>query len=337
MKKIPCKTTAKSPANIAFIKYWGKADDRLTIANNNNISMNIDHCYTVTTVEFSPKYKKDEVRIKFFGRDFQEVGGSQLDRVINHVNRFRKLNNCKLKVKIWSKNSFPSDAGIAASASAFSALTKALIGSFRMKVSQKRLSILTRLAGSGSACRSVIDGFAEWKAGKNSGSSYAIQLAPENHWGLADLVVVVKNEKKEFSSLHGHALAQTSPFYLKRQELLKKRTRLVEKAIKRRDLMLLGKCIEEEAIEMHMIAMTARQPIFYWNEGTMEIIRFLYQIRKEGLFGFFTIDAGPNVHIICHQRDMEKINRRVKKLKNVVFTIKNKPCVGSRLIKKHLF
>jgi diphosphomevalonate decarboxylase len=331
------KATAKSPANIAFIKYWGKADNKLTIPNNNSISMNIDRCYTITTVEFSPKYKNDEVKIKFFGEDFRKVSGSQFDRVINHVNRFRRLNNCRLKVKILSENSFPSDAGIAASASAFSALTKALIASFQMKVSQRELSIWTRLAGSGSACRSVIDGFAEWKAGKDNNSSYAIQLAPENYWPLADLVVVVKNEKKEFSSLHGHALAQTSPFYPKRQQLLKKRTRLVKKAIKERDLILLGKCIEEEAVEMHMIAMTAKQPIFYWNEGTMEVIRFLYQIRKKDLFGFFTIDAGPNVHIICHQKDIEKINRRVKRLKNVIFTIKNKPCVGSRLIKKHLF
>ncbi len=336
MKKI-FKATAKSPANIAFIKYWGKANNRLTIANNDSISMNINSCYTVTTVDFSSKYEKDEVKIKFFGNDFQEASGSQFDRVIGHIERFRKLNNCKLKAKVWSKNSFPSDAGIAASASAFSALTKALIGFFQMKVNSKKLSILTRLAGSGSACRSVIDGFAEWKTGKDSDSSYAIQLAAENYWSLADLVVVVREEKKEFSSLHGHALASTSPFYSKRQELLKKRTRLVKKAIKKRDLMLLGKCIEEEAVEMHMIAMTARQPIFYWNEGTMEIIRFLYQIRKKGLFGFFTIDAGPNVHIICHQKDMEKINRRVKKLKNIVFTIKNKPCIGARLRKKHLF
>lgn len=337
MKKKSYKATAKSPANIAFIKYWGKANDEETLPVNNSISMNIDSCYTITTVEFSPKFKEDEVQIKFFKGKFKKVTGLQFERVINQVNRFRRLKNCDLKVKVWSENSFPSDAGIAASASGFSALTKALAGAFRMKIGLKKLSILTRLAGSGSACRSVIDGFVEWKAGKDSDSSYAVQIAPKEYWDLGDLVVVVKDEKKEFSSLEGHALAQTSPFYPKRQELLKKRINMVKKAIREKDFLLLGKCIEEEAVEMHMIAMTARQPIFYWNEGTMEVIHFLFQIRKNNLFGFFTIDAGPNVHVICLQKDIDKIDNEVKKLKNVIFTIKNKPGIGARLITAHLF
>jgi len=69
----------------------------------------------------------------------------------------------------------------------------------------------------------------------------------------------------------------------------------------------------------------------------MEVIHFLRQIRKNGLLGYFTIDAGPNVHIICLQKDLEKIDKEVKRLKNVLFTIKNSPCVGTRLISKHLF
>lgn len=337
---MPVKTTAVSPANIAFIKYWGRkkgTEDKDVIPSNNSISMNIDSCRTVTTVEFSPLYKKDEVWIKFFGQDSQKVTDSQFERVIAHVNRFRQFNNCDLKIKVVSENSFPSDAGIAASASGFSALTVALAGAFGMKLSSKELSVLTRLAGSGSACRSVIDGFVEWRVGQNSKTSYAVQIAPPKYWELADLVVVVKDEKKEFSSLHGHNVAHTSPFYKRRQELLKKRVPLVRKAIDKKDLDLLGELIEEEAVELHLIAMSSKPPIFYWNEGTMEVIHFLRKMRKKGLLGYFTIDAGPNVHIICLQKDVEKMDRKVKRLKNVLFTIKNSPCVGARLISKHLF
>jgi len=336
----PFKATAVSPANIAFIKYWGRKKgtlDEEVIPANSSISMNIDNCYTKTTVEFSPEYEEDEVWIKFFGKSYEKVSGSPLNRVLGQVNHFRELNNCALKVKIMSENSFPSDAGIAASASGFSALTLALVGAFEMKLSLKELSILTRLAGSGSACRSVIDGFAEWRKGHDSGSCYAVQLAPPEWWNLADLVTVVKNEKKEFSSLHGHALAHSSPFFNRRQHLLKKRIPLVRKAIKKRDFLALGELIEEEATEMHLIAMSSHPPIFYWNKGTLEVIHFLKEIRKDNLFVFFTIDAGPNVHIICQEKDMDKIDLEVKKLKNVLFTIKNKPCAGARLIEKHLF
>lgn len=340
MKKIIYKATAVSPANIAFIKYWGRkegTDDKEVIPANNSISMNIDGCYTITTVEFSPKYKEDAVWIKFFNKDFEKVFSSQLSRVIEQVNRFRELNDCNVKVKIMSENSFPSDAGIAASASGFSALTLALVGAFEMKLSLKELSILVRMAGSGSACRSVIDGFVEWHGGSNNKTSYAKQLAPPNWWNLADLVAVVEEGKKEFSSLHGHALAHSSPFFNRRQQLLKKRIPLVRKAIKKRDFLALGELIEEEATEMHLIAMSSHPPIFYWNKGTLEVIHFLKEIRKDNLLGFFTIDAGPNVHIICQAKDQDIIDRGLKKLKNVLFTIKNKPGNGARLIDKHLF
>jgi len=334
------KATAISPANIAFIKYWGRkkgTNDKDVIPSNNSISMNIDNCYTTTTVKFSSDYKGDEVWIKFFGKNSQKVVGTQLDRVVASLNRFRQLNNCSFRVKVVSENSFPSDAGIAASASGFSALTMALTGAFNMKLGLKQLSILTRQAGSGSACRSIIDGFTEWKGGTSNETSYAVQIAKPEYWDLADLVAVVKDEKKEFSSLQGHKLATTSPFYERRLELLKKRLPLVRRAIKNKDLPVFGELIEQEATELHLIAMSSIPPIFYLNEGTMEIIHFLKQIRKNGLLGYFTIDAGPNVHIICLQKDIDRIDKEIKKLKNVLFTIKNRPCRGARLTDKHLF
>lgn len=334
------KATALAPANIAFIKYWGRkkgTPDKEVIPANSSISMNIDNCYTKTTVEFSPEYKQDKVWIKFFGKDYEKVSGPPLNRVLGQVDRLRELNHCVLKVKIMSANSFPSDAGIAASASGFSALTLALVGAFEMKVSLKELSILVRLSGSGSACRSVVDGFAEWHGGNNSQTSYAKPLAPPEWWDLVDLVTVVKDEKKKFSSLEGHALASTSPFYARRLQLLRKRIPLVRKAIKEKNISALGPAIEEEATEMHLIAMSAKTPIFYWNEGTMEIIQAVQRWRANNLPVFFTIDAGPNVHLICLEKDNKKLLGEIKKLKNVLFTITNRPCNGARLIEKHLF
>ena len=57
------KSTAIAPSNIAFIKYWGKKDEKLKLPENGSISMNLSNLITTTTVEFSPKFKKDLVII----------------------------------------------------------------------------------------------------------------------------------------------------------------------------------------------------------------------------------------------------------------------------------
>ncbi len=58
------KKTAWAPANIAFIKYWGKKNEELRLPENSSISMNLDKCFTVTTVEFAKNYQKDSFDIK---------------------------------------------------------------------------------------------------------------------------------------------------------------------------------------------------------------------------------------------------------------------------------
>jgi len=331
------KATAVSPANIAFIKYWGWRDKDLVLAHNDSISMNLDQCLTTTTVEFSPRFKKNLVKIKFYGGQEKEVRGSHFDRVVGQVKRFRKMAKINLPVKIISHNSFPSDAGIAASASAFSALTLALVGALDLKFSLKELSVLTRLAGSGSACRSVIDGFAYWRKGRDSSSSYAYQLKDEKWWDLVDIVTVVDTQVKEVSSRGGHERSSTSPHYQTRQKELPKRISKVEEAILKKNFPQLGEAIEEEAVSLHLIAMTSQPPIFYWNEGTMEIIQSLRQWRQKNLLAYFTMDAGANVHVICQKKDCREIGKRLKKLRHVLFTIINRSCKGTRLVNKHLF
>jgi len=331
------KATAVSPANIAFIKYWGQKDSKLILPCNNSISMNIDNCLTTTTVEFSPKYKRDIVKIKFFGEKEKERKGRRTNQLLTQVDRFRKMAEIDWKVKILSRNSFPSDAGIADSASAFSALTFALTKALGLEFNKKELSIQTRLAGSGSACRSIIDGFAEWKKGNSSHSSYAVQIADEDHWSLADIVVVVNQQLKEVSSWRGHQLAETSFYFKARLKELPERVKKTRQAIKTKNFELLGQMIEQDAVSMHFITMTSKPPVFYWNGTTLDIIQALRRWRKNGLLGYFTIDAGPNVHVICQQKDIKTLERKLKRISGVKFTIINKPCRGARIVRKHLF
>ena len=84
-----------------------------------------------------------------------------------------------------------------------------------LDLSEKELSVLSRL-GSGSACRSIPDGFVEWKKGKTSEESYAFSLYPKDYWDIYDLVAIVGKNSKKVSSTEGHATTESSPFY--RQE-----------------------------------------------------------------------------------------------------------------------
>lgn len=331
MKKMMYKATTVSPANIAFIKFWGKKDPKINIPFNDSISMNLSNCLTTTTVEFNPNYLEDKILVG--GKEMLETKKERVVKILDHVRKKSRLN---LGAKVVSENNFPEGAGIASSASAFSALALASSRAGRLSLSLKELSILAR-HGSGSACRSVIDGFAQWQAGDSDKTSYAVQIAAPDFWELRDIVCVVNKEEKKISSTEGHGLATLSPYFKTRLKRLPEKISKLKEAFLRKDFRTFGQIVEEEAVDLHLIAMTSSPPIFYWNEGTMEIIKAVQEWREDGLLVYFTIDAGPNVHLICLEKDVTQVLKEIKKLKNVLFTIVNEPYKGSHLIEKHLF
>ncbi len=319
------KMTAVSPANIAFIKYWGKRDSKLNIPFNDSVSMNLSGCLTTTTVEFKDGLASDEVFI-----DGRIVEGAGWDRVVFVLDEVRKMAKINLFAKVTSKNNFPSDAGIASSASGFSALALAASTAAGLKISQRKLSILARL-GSGSACRSIPDGFTFWKKGKDSSSSYAVQIARPDFWDLRDIVVVVSKEKKKTGSTEGHAVATSSPYFKERLLRLPGRIKRIKRALLKKDFDAFGRILEEEAIDLHVMAMTSKPPILYWNKGTMETVHAVLEMREKGLKCFFTMDAGPNVHVICRGRDEPKVRKVLEKLESTLFVISNRSAKGARI------
>src|SRR3989304_6673895 len=166
------KATAIAPSNIAFTKYWGRKDEVLRLPENGSISMCLSDLLTTTTVEFSENYTKDEVIINGGGLEAGEA-----ERVIKHLDRVRKMANISLKAKVVSNNNFPTGTGLSSSSSGFAALTLAASKAAGLNLSEKELSILAR-QGSGSACRSIPDGFVEWLDGDTNETSYAVSLYP---------------------------------------------------------------------------------------------------------------------------------------------------------------
>ena len=319
--------TAVSPANIAFIKYWGKKNPKLNIPYNDSVSMNLDSCLTKTTTEFDPKLKKDRI---FIGG--KEVGGDKRQRVVKILDLVRAKSKIKFYAKVESENNFPSDAGIASSASGFSALALSASAAAGLNLNQKELSRLARM-GSGSACRSIPDGFTLWKKGKDDKSSFALQIAPPEFWDIRDVVAVTSTEGKRVSSGEGHELATSSPYFTLRIKNIGGRILKLKKALLEKDIKKLGTLMEEEAIDLHLMAMSSKPPVYYWNSGTLEVMHEVIRLRENGIFCYFTMDAGPNVHIICLGKDESKVKNAIKKLTLVKKIISNKAGKGARIIK----
>ncbi len=335
------KATAIAPANIAFIKYWGKADDALRLPLNSSISMNLSECTTTTTVEFSDSYKEDAVEfldqeaLTILSRPLQDCQSESL-RVCKHLDNMRARAGNTWRARVVTKNSFPKSAGIASSASGFAALTVAAAEALDLALSEKELTMLARL-GSGSACRSIPDGFVEWLKGKNSQTSYAYSLYPEDHWDVRDIVVVVQTSQKKTGSTEGMDGVRTSPFWNKRLRDMPDTIKKIKIALVKKDFRLLGETIESECVNMHAVMMTQKPPIYYWNGTTMDIIRSVCDWRKQGIPVYFTIDAGPNVHLICEAKDEQIISKKAREIAGIEKIIVNKPARGARIVSEHLF
>lgn len=325
------KSTAIAPSNIALTKYWGRKDEILRLPENGSIAISLSNLLTTTTVEFSPRFKKDTITINGGG-----VEEGEAERVIKHLDRVRKMANTSLKAKVVSNNNFPSGTGLSSSASGFAALSLGASNAVGLELSEKELSILAR-QGSGSACRSIPSGFVEWLDGDTSESSYATQIFPPNYWKIADVVAVVSTGKKEVSTSKGMQSAQSSPFMEVRLSHIKEKNKKLKKLIKEKNFEEFGELIEAEALELHTIMLTQRPALIYWTPGTLQIMKLVAHWRADGIPVYFTINTGQDIHLIVEQKNVEKLKAKLKKLDFVKNIIVNTPGEGTRLSQNHLF
>ncbi|MGH2541739.1 MAG: diphosphomevalonate decarboxylase, partial [Ardenticatenaceae bacterium] len=241
------------------------------------------------------------------------------------------------RARVVSQNNFPMSAGIASSASAFAALTVAGCAALGLSLDAQEMSGLARLE-SGSASRSLFGGFVQWHAGPDDTSSYAELICDEHHWpALRDVVAIVAPGEKKVSSAEGHLLAATSPFLQARLEQVREHLPDVRDAIKARDLMELGPLIEADALSMHFVMMSSQPPLFYWTPETVRLIKQCETWRDQGLQVYFTIDAGPNVHLICEDYQEAELIDKLYRLDGVQRVLTSAPGAAPRLLSDHLF
>ena len=307
----PLKSTAIAFSNIAFIKYWGNRDHALRIPVNNSFSMNLKELYTSTTVTLDAFLASDELSI-----NGKEAGGAALARVSGILDLVRVASGKNYFMRVESENNFPTGAGIASSAAAFAALALAASKAAGLELDEPALSRLAR-RGSGSASRSVPGGFVEWQMGDDEKSSYAFSIAPVEHWDLADCVAIVSSGHKKTGSTQGHPLADTSPLQVARVADAPRRVEICRNAILQCDFEAFASIAESDSDLMHAVMMTSNPALFYWKPATLRVMDRVRAWRAAGIPVFYTIDAGPNVHVITLKEEMYKVSAKLKELEGV--------------------
>lgn len=303
---------ARASSNIAFIKYWGNQDDALRIPVNSSISMNLAGLFTETVVRWDDGLSAD--RLVLNGK---EADHGAYQRVVDHLDVLRERLGITAHAEVTSANNFPMGAGIASSASSFAALTMAGIRAIDATISEKELTTLARL-GSGSASRSIPNGYVYWHMGDHHENSYAESVASADHWNLVDVIAVISDTHKAVGSTRGHATAQTSDLQGGRLSHVEARLETVKDAILNRDFSLLAPVVEHDSNLMHAVMMTSQPALFYWMPTSLVVMDAVRQWRAEGLNVCYTLDAGPNVHCICTAEDAPQIIQRVKQITGVL-------------------
>jgi diphosphomevalonate decarboxylase len=306
--------TAIAHPNIALVKYWGKRQLALNLPATGSISLTLAPFRTRTTVSWGAEV--DEAWLQG-----EQVDGRIAERIFEHLGRIDKW---RPPCTVVSESNFPVAAGLASSASAFAALTLAACAAAGQDRDPVDLSILAR-QGSGSASRSLFGGWAEWRKGsRDDGTdSYAVPLADADHWDLCMVVAIIESGPKAVGSTEGmKRTAETSPYYAAWVASSDADLDAAREAITSRNLEQLGTVMERSALKMHATMMTAQPPVRYWKSGSVWVMDTVEQLRKQGVGAWWTMDAGPNVKVLCQRDNANAVRDRLAEVARRVVVLR---------------
>lgn len=295
---------AKANANIALVKYWGKRDEKLNLPAVGSISVTLDQLTTITTVETDESLTEDEIII-----NGKTPTDKEILRISSFLGKIRSIAHRDEKVRVSSRNNFPTGAGLASSASGFAALALAGTKAYGLDPDPQELSILAR-KGSGSAARSVFGGFVEMIRGYSEDGidDFAMQIADENYWDLKALILITSEEKKKVSSTTGMIHTSfTSPYFQAWVDSSDEDIQEAKFAIYEKDFEKLAEISELSCLKMHALALSAKPGLIYWNGSTIDLINEVRRGRANGIPMFFTVDAGPQVKVFTTAAYVEKV------------------------------
>ncbi|WP_327358056.1 diphosphomevalonate decarboxylase [Streptomyces sp. NBC_01304] len=298
--------TAVAHPNIALVKYWGKRDERLVVPLADSLSLTLDAFPTTTSVQLRPDGSRDVVVV-----DGQPATGEVLRRITGFLDVLRAHARRREPARVDTRNTVPVGAGLASSAAGFAALALAGAGAYEIGLDATGLSRLAR-RGSGSAARSVFGGFVLWHAGPADAedadlASYAEPLH-DARVDLAMVAVLLQTGPKPVSSREAmRRTVATSPLFsgwlaASRTDITAMRAALAEG-----DLATVGEIAERNALGMHATMETASPPVAYRTHASHQVLDHVRRMRDRGEQTWSTMDAGPNVKVLCTAVDAQRI------------------------------
>lgn len=301
--KIPQQASAKAfaPVNIALCKYWGKRNQELNLPLTSSLSISLGTKGTTTEILCIDSYQ-DEITL-----NQQPIAASDdfSKKLSAFLNLFRDGKQC---FRIDTVNTVPVAAGLASSASGFAALVLALDQLFQWQCTPQELSILARL-GSGSACRSLWQGFVEWQQGQREDGLDSHGVPITIQWPqLCIGLLIMSSDKKAVSSREAMEITrQTSILYRAWPEQVAHDLVLIKNAITQQNFVALGCAAENNALAMHATMLAANPAICYSQPQTLTAMQQIWQLRQQGLAIYFTQDAGPNLKLLFQRKDLETV------------------------------
>jgi len=298
---------SEASPSLALLKYWGKR----SVSRNTPATPSL-------AVALGGLTTRTRVTLRDVGGNGQPADRVTLDGHEQPAERFapffdavRRAVRRELYFAAESTNTFPTASGLASSSSGFAALAFACSAAAERTLSRATLSEIARV-GSASAARAVYGGFTLLPAGGRR----ARALYDESHWPqLRILVTVVRAAAKETGSRDAMELTRrTSPYYRSWVRAAGRALPDGLRALARRDIEELGSAVRSSYLRMFATMFASQPPVFYWLPESVAVIRECEEMRKEGIGVWETMDAGPQVKLICLADAAGAVRSRLKAL-----------------------
>jgi diphosphomevalonate decarboxylase len=330
--RLPRAITATAGTNIALVKYWGKRDAALNLPATGSLSLTLAELGTTTRVRFAADAGAPDGgdRVIFDGSDADPKFAARVSRFLDLVRAAAAID---LPAEVFTRNSVPTAAGLASSASGFAALALAASRAAGLALDATQLSALAR-RGSGSAARSIFGGFVEMAPGERADGADAAAhaLLPPEAWDVRLVIAVTASGPKAVgSTVAMDRTAATSPYHGAWIASVAADLADARAAIAARDLDALGAVAERSALRMHASALAAVPAILYFRPATVAALEAVWAGRAAGLPVWATIDAGPHVKALCRAADAPAVAAALAVVPGVQRTFITAPGAGATI------
>lgn len=291
---------ASAPSNIALIKYMGKTDPLLNQPCNTSISYTLEHLRTFVRIKENPQLNEDQWSL-LQRKDLRSMTLSEngKNKFIRHLHFLKEQFHIKFFFEIESANNFPSDCGLASSASSFAALTLAFAkwvvdsksSSDQDLLSVKKLALLSK-KGSGSSCRSFFTPWAVW----SHDDVKAVEIPIEK---LRHQVILCDEKSKLVSSSQAHQRVLTSDLFKGRSDRAESRFLNLVSSLREKNWQDSFEICWNEMWDMHGLFHTSKPPFMYMNGDSQSVLAQLLDYWQKNDDGpLVTMDAGSNIHLL---------------------------------------